>query len=257
MAVSIEKARGFAFIDWDDTICENHSLYEAVRRENAAVLLELFAAYGVNEESIRALVHRLDLIKVRRYGLRAERYSEAWLDAYRALCARCGVSFDPKVGAKLCSTAFTVYTRPQRLLPGALCMLEWLRHMQFRLYVWTAGEEHLQQAKVKRSGVSDYFDKVIVVPHKTRKVLLRYLPAPSYFCFVVGNSAASDVLPALEAGRPVLHVPCVTWEYDEAHIDENHPLYLRIESLAEVPQHVGRMLSQTGPLSLQGSTRVS
>lgn len=53
---------------------------------------------------------------------------------------------------------------------------------------------------------------------------------------MVGNSASSDVLPALAAGVLAVHVPAAdTWEYDHGDVDHRHPLYVRVEQIGAVP----------------------
>ena len=53
---------------------------------------------------------------------------------------------------------------------------------------------------------------------------------------MIGNSAVSDILPALTAGYWGLHIPYhVTWSHEVAEVPADAPRHRRLETIAEVP----------------------
>ncbi len=87
--------------------------------------------------------------------------------------------------------------------------LSWLsdRH---QLLLLTKGDEAVQEDKLRRSGLRQYFDHVHVVPEKDAEVF-RALIHEHDLCpdrtWMVGNSPRSDINPAVEAGVGAVYVP--------------------------------------------------
>jgi len=225
-----------AFIDWDDTLRLNQVLYQQVRQENASILTGIFAAFGETAETVKALVHKLDLAMTTRYGLAAHRYPSAWIRAYEYLCRKYQIPIRQCTVESLWKTAYSVYTRPQPPAPGAENLISWLHQVDCEVSIWTAGDTHIQLGKIRRSGWGHFLDDICVVPEKTPQALAHHIGnRPKDRCFVIGNSAASDVKPALELGIMAVHIPRETWEYDEAELDSNNGCYLRLPNLWHVP----------------------
>lgn len=98
----------------------------------------------------------------------------------------------------------------------------------YKLVVFTKGELQDQENKIKRSGLANYFDDVIIVSEKTeheyRHLCVNYNIHPEEL-LMVGNSFKSDIAPALSIGAYTIHVPfSVAWKmelsetYDHKHL---------------------------------------
>jgi len=56
---------------------------------------------------------------------------------------------------------------------------------------------------------------------------------------MAGNSMRSDVLPALEAGAYACHIPYeITWTHELADAPENHPRYVSLSKILELPDWI-------------------
>ena len=89
-----------------------------------------------------------------------------------------------------------------------------------RLILITKGDLFDQERKLAASGLGEHFDAVEIVSDKTAatyaRIFTRHADGPAH-ALMVGNSLASDVVPALEAGAWGVHVPSEhNWEL-EAH----------------------------------------
>jgi len=225
--------RGFAFIDWDDTLAHNLPLFWAAEERMCG---RIAAALGLPEAEVLARGHELDLATARRMGLTSTSFPTAWRECYRELCARNGRRPEPALEQAIWAEAAAVYWAPQPLVPGGAALLHWLRELGFEVTVWTAGDEHVQRTKIERSGLQPLTDRICAVPVKGPESLLVALagrdPAKS---FVLGNSTHSDIGPALAVGVYAIHLQTAEWAYDAATVDREHPDYVTVQELHEVP----------------------
>ncbi len=225
--------RGFVFLDWDDTVAENITHF--VQAEQAMSRL-MAGALGLDAAAVYARGRSFDVETARRMGLVRLSFPTAWTACYDALCHEAGEAPDKELRRQLWAMADSVYEAEQALLPGAADVVNWLFAQGFEITVWTAGDPRAQNRKIDRSGLGDRVHRRCVVPHKTPGALRtalagRALPQVA----VIGNSAASDVLPALAVGVLAVHVPTDTWEYDHGEVDPDHPLYVQVDQIESVP----------------------
>ncbi len=230
--------RGHAFIDWDDTLAQTLPLFWAAEERISA---RIAAALGLAPAAVLARGRELDLETARRLGLVSHSFPEAWITCYHEMCARAGRPPEPHFSQSVWDEAAAVYRAPQPLIPGGDSLLRWLREAGFEVTVWTAGDDHVQRAKIERSGLQPLLDRICTVPVKAPDALRAALegrdPARS---FVVGNSRHSDIHPALSLGLFAIHLQGAEWAYDEVHVDREHPDYYAVHHLGEVSDIVRR-----------------
>ena len=128
------------------------------------------------------------------------------------------------------------------LLPGVVSILQTLRHSH-RLMLFTKGDLEEQSNKVRRSGLTDYFDRVEIVGEKNTVAyqrLIRDRQLVPQSTFMIGNSPRSDVSPALAAGLWAIYIPHRhTWELEHEEV-EPHPRLLVASSIQEIPTLLAR-----------------
>lgn len=105
------------------------------------------------------------------------------------------------------------------------------------MIVFTKGEIDDQQNKLKRSGLEEYFDDIVVVADKTREEYLRLckrFDIQSNELLSIGNSFKSDVEPVLQLGGYAIHIPFKhLWAHE--HTEEyEHPHLTTISRFGEV-----------------------
>lgn len=236
--------RGHLFFDWDDTIAQNIHLFREADQRNGRYLAGLF---GLELEEVLRAASAFDLKISRHVGLGRDSYPSAWVACYEHLCDRAGRRPRDDERERVRAIADWPYEQRQPLVDGASETLDLLRQEGYELIVWTAGDGEVQRRKVDESGLADRFDEVRVVPKKDAAGLRRLMGERSRArCVVVGNSAASDVRPALELGLLALHIPADTWAFDDADINVDHPLYVRLDSIRRVPPTLKSRFSMAG-----------
>lgn len=124
---------------------------------------------------------------------------------------------------------------PIETLPGVQETLAALATTH-RLVVITKGDLMDQERKVAASGLGDYFSAVEIVSDKTPDTYARLFARHgkgAEAAMMVGNSLASDVVPALTAGAWGVHVPSAhNWALDHHDEPVAHPRFRKIESFA-------------------------
>lgn len=124
------------------------------------------------------------------------------------------------------------------LLDGVTELLEHLSKKHYKLIVATKGDLLDQERKLKKSGLENYFHHVEVMSNKRTadyQKLIQHLDIQSEDFLMIGNSYKSDIEPVLELGGYGIHVPYhILWEHEKAVENEEHPNWLKIQSLKDV-----------------------
>jgi putative hydrolase of the HAD superfamily len=113
------------------------------------------------------------------------------------------------------------------------------------LVLITKGDLFDQERKLAASGLGDHFDAVEIVSDKTAAVYDRLFrrhgdgPAAA---MMVGNSLASDIVPALASGAWGVHVPSgFNWALDAHDEPIGSPRFRRLSDLGALPALVGEI----------------
>lgn len=127
---------------------------------------------------------------------------------------------------------------PATPLPGVEDALKTLRQRQkYKMVVFTKGDNLDQENKYQRSGLSKYFDDIVVVADKTRHEYMRlcrlFDTDISHLC-MVGNSYKSDILPVLQLGGYAIHIPYkLMWKMEKTE-EAEHPNMQKIEQFGQL-----------------------
>jgi putative hydrolase of the HAD superfamily len=114
-----------------------------------------------------------------------------------------------------------IRTQPLQLLEGVRETLTYLspRH---DLFLLTKGDSEEQKLKVERSGIEEYFRRVVIVPEKnvsTYHRVVSELQIDPQRAWMVGNSPRSDINPALAAGLNAVFIPHPhTWHLEHEEV---------------------------------------
>ena len=101
----------------------------------------------------------------------------------------------------------------------------------------TKGDNLDQQQKFLRSGLSRWFDDIIVVADKTPKEYKRlcqlFNTDISQMC-MIGNSFKSDILPVLSLGGYAVHIPYpLMWAHEKTEV-RSHPHLVSINDFRQL-----------------------
>lgn len=139
-----------------------------------------------------------------------------------------------KAQIKEISEAYTTYLSSfTYLFDGAITLLEKLKS-KYKLHIITNGFEHVQNLKIKNSGLHPYFDFIFTAeqvgfkkPHP--QIFLEALnqtKADPKKSLMVGDSLEADILGAFAQGMHVIHF--------NSHQEERHEFCLIVDSLHEL-----------------------
>ena len=217
--------------DADDTLWENNGLYLGVRDR----VKQIIARYGDSA----SMDEQLDEIEIRNlkyygYGIMGFILSlvEAAIEITGSRISAGDISVIVAMAKDMISAEVRLFNHAEATLRelSGLCPL----------ILITKGDLNHQQAKIGRSGLSQFFREVDVVPDKTRPIYAGILEklgvAPSRF-LMVGNSIRSDILPVLELGGWGVYIPNdFTWVHEMDELPQGFPgRFFELEHLGLLP----------------------
>lgn len=220
-------------IDADDTLWDCQSHFDKVELEYTR-LLENYASGKAISESLFAT--EMANMPILGYGTKA--FTLSLIE--NAVRLSGGYVGGDTIG-RILELGKALLEFPTTPLPEVRSTLEALvrlrRERGLRVVVFTKGELQDQENKLRRSGLWNLFDDVIVVADKTeeeyRRLIARYGIAPSELV-MVGNSFKSDIAPALRIGALAMHIPYhVVWKMEHAETFE-HPNLTPIRHFSEI-----------------------
>lgn len=218
-------------IDADDTLWHNETIFQ--------LTIERFSRLLGNHALSDHLAERLiatERKNLRLYGYGIKGFTLSMVETAITVADD---GLPSSVIAEILALGHEMLEHPVEPLPGVADTLTNLKRDGHRLVVITKGDLLDQEQKLARSGLGDLFDAVEIVSEKTPEVYARIFGrfgAGEGEAVMIGNSAKSDILPALAAGHWGFHVPYhVTWEAEIAEVPEDAPRYRRLTRFDEVP----------------------
>lgn len=196
------KDNGLLIFDADDTLWESGLYF----RRAAEDFVSLLVGLGLDRDEMAALVHRRDIERLGQTGYGAEPY----IGTLEHVLAEACPTPPAFAGRALADIATALLDHPVLPLPGVVATLDELRRRGRRMVVWTMGQQGHQGDKLRRSGLTDHFERAFIVARKSPQSLadaLLEMGATAANATVIGNSPRSDINPALEAGIRAVWIP--------------------------------------------------
>jgi len=223
--------------DADDTLWHNETIFHLSEQR----FVELLGDHADPDHLTERLV-ATERKNLRLYGYGIKGFTLSMIET--ALAVSDGTLPSAVVG-ELMAIGREMLEHPVEPLPGVAETLERLRVADHRLVMITKGDLLDQEQKVARSGLAELFDAVEIVSEKTAATYQRIFSrfgAGEGEAVMVGNSAASDILPVMQAGFWGFHVPYhLTWAHERAEIPEGAPRYRLLGTITEVPQTLAEL----------------
>ena len=236
---TLRTVKSAVIFDGDDTLWLTESLYDDARREARAIVENA----GFDGARWEILERDFDVSNVVTMGHSPERFPTSCLQALDALSADQGGGPSSSTRRDVLAAAEGVFTADAPLRAHALQTLRELTARGLKLALLTKGDRAVQEQRIERSGLAEFFDVIEIVDAKSSADVLRVarrLGVDPADVVSVGNSVRSDVLPSLDAGAQAVWIPAHVWEYEQAHdhlVPDDVPT---ISDLAEVLAFVGR-----------------
>lgn len=217
--------------DADDTLWDNQGHFEAVEQ----AYCRLLSPYGTAEQ-ISAALFETETANMPLLGYGCKAFTLSLIE--NAVAVSKG-QISARQLLEVEQLGKSLLTLPATPLSGVADALRALRKSgRYRLVVFTKGELLDQQHKVVRSGLSAYFDDVVVVSDKTRHEYQRLcdmFDTDVSRLLMVGNSFKSDIAPVLQLGGYAVHIPFdKVWQHEVVQ-EYDHPRLRRLQSISELP----------------------
>ncbi len=197
--------------DADDTLWSNEPFFQEVERKYTELLSDYGSAKEISAELFKTEMGNLECL-----GYGAKAFTISMIETALRISAQ-------KVPAEKIQEIIllgkSLLEMPIELLPGVEDTLKALKAQGgYRLVVATKGDLLDQERKLKRSGLTPYFDHIEIMSDKTEKEYSRLLQvlqvAPEEF-LMIGNSLKSDIQPVLAIGGYGVHIPFeVMWQHE-------------------------------------------
>ncbi|WP_200760201.1 HAD family hydrolase [Effusibacillus dendaii] len=234
--------------DLDDTLIHCNKHFTLTRELFLDLMMSLFQDFPVERSLIDKTQEKIDMAGVEKWGLGKNRFPDSLVQTYRLMCQKYGKIPEQKEEARILELGHSVYDFDIELYPYAMNTLEKLIKQGHDLYLYTGGDFQIQTQKVLEAGLDVIFpeQKRFIYEHKNTKVLRHILTRYNFHpqkTWMVGNSARSDIRPALETGIHAIHIPDeFGWKYDRVELDvpakgEFHVL----RSIADVPDVIAEI----------------
>lgn len=226
------------YFDLDDTL-----IYTQYKFNQAAVqcLQALNECFGVDNPHPKMVMDHfidLELNNAEEFGFKKIRFANSWVNTYRYFVDRLDYDYDKEMENKIWEIANQVNEPPFLAREDAFKAIKKVRPLAKEMFIYTMGDKAVQEDKVRAlpKDMINYFDDLIVVPKKDinsfKKVMDDRHPKS---CVMVGNSARSDIFPAIKNGAYAIHIPTETWTYDLHHEPFYYPRLYTIPSIKQLP----------------------
>lgn len=217
--------------DADDTLWSNEPFFQEVERKYTVLLSEYGSSKEISAELFKTEMNNLECL-----GYGAKAFTISMIETALRVSHQ---QIPAAMIQQIILLGKSLLEMPIELLPGVEETLKALKaEGRYRLVVATKGDLLDQERKLKRSGLTPYFDHIEIMSDKTEKEYTRLLQllqvSPEEF-LMVGNSLKSDIQPVLAIGGYGIHIPFeVMWQHEVVDAF-THPRLKQMKSPAELP----------------------
>lgn len=189
---------------------------------------------GFTDADILYVLNAYDIANVKQCGgFAKECFPNALGQTYLHYCEKYSREKCLQMMEQVVNLGWAVLYAEPPLIEGAHEVLGKLS-LSYWLFLITKGDKDLQEAKIKKSGLKKYFDKIYVVPEKNDAVFHRLVQKhgiTACMSWSVGNSIKADINPALRAGVNCIHVETPSWDFEH---EEPAGKYYTVRDLKDV-----------------------
>ena len=215
--------------DADDTLWHNERLFKLTEARFAGLLGE----HGPRETVLARLIEA-ERRNLRIYGYGVKGFMLSMIETAHEVT---GGRVPGAVLSEILGAGRDMLNHPVEPMPHVAETLAAL-HGRYGLVLITKGDLFDQERKVAQSGLGELFKAVEIVSEKTPATYATLFARHGHGAaraMMVGNSAKSDIAPAIAAGSWGVHVPQdVSWALDHAEPPIDAPRFRRIAHLGEL-----------------------
>jgi len=215
-------------IDADDTLWDDGKYFVEATEAFHATMGER----GCMQSDVVRIFQETNEMRRLQVGYGAYAFAAAMLDTLERLVP----DHDQKTREHVQAIGERLIYHPINFLDGVIETLPELKRSSTLIMV-TQGDQRYQQRKIADSGVSAYFDEIEIIPEKKASAyaaLIEKHQLPPARTWMIGNSPACDINPAIEAGLQAIYIPNrYTWEIDQVPIIGQHIELVRFRDILD------------------------
>jgi|GEM_PF-1641233 len=220
MEVGTSGGRRWVIFDGDNTLWQTEQLYDEARERFCRVLI----AQGHDSAAVRGALIRSDARWYPVFGYSANRFFRSLEDTF---CEVAGFPDQPESVRRfqaLKAEVHAILHGKARLAPAVELVLRSLHMAGYQLALMSAGDDWLQQKRIREFHLGGMFRLIEIVPERNVAALCALCgragidPTCSW---LIGDGLRADILPAVAAGLGAIWVPAPRWEPD---MDEGQTL---------------------------------
>jgi putative hydrolase of the HAD superfamily len=225
--------RQYLIVDADDTLWENNIYFERAFDE----FVQYLDHSTLSPPEIRDVLDEIELANAKIHGYGSLNFGRNLRQCYQHLAERDVCEQDLRT---VMSFAERILDCPMEVIAGVPETLEYLasRH---DLTLFTKGHPEEQKLKIDRSGLGIYFGHTAIVKEKdvaAYGTLVAQRGIDPRQAWMAGNSAKSDINPALEAGLNAVFIPHAhTWTLERQDIRPGKGRLLVLERFTDLKEH--------------------
>jgi len=225
--------RQHLIVDADDTLWENNIYFERAFDE----FVEYLDHSKLSGPEIRQVLDEIELVNAKIHGYGSQNFGQNLRQCYQHLAEREVREEDLRT---VMSFAERILECPMQVIDGVEETLAYLapRH---DLTLFTKGHPEEQKLKIDRSGLAIYFGHTAIVKEKdvtAYRTLVAERGIDPASAWMAGNSAKSDINPALAAGLNAIFIPHEhTWGLERQEIKPANGRLLVLERFADLQKH--------------------
>lgn len=232
-------------VDLDDTLIRTSHHYDESMEALAEILNNRF---DIDPETTINTFQEIDYSLVSEFGIQKERFPESFKETVKELVEDPSESLLQEVEEIGYDTYKSVDEYAQQgFMDGAREMLNSLDAHHEEIHLVTVGDPDVQHPKIDALNLDEWFDELHVVSHNSGKgskfeELINTNGYTSEEFYHIGNSASSDVEPAIELnGHAVYISDKLDWLSDEETHNKlvEHPRVTAFETAHDFVNNIG------------------
>lgn len=225
-------------IDADDTLWENNVYFE----EAIASFTESLRKESPALTDVEEILREKEKSVMKKVGYGSGCLCETMMVLYREICEKENRAMSPGMLRQIEQSRHFLKHHDIVFLDGVEETLPLLRKRN-TLILLTKGNESEQMGKINRSGMSDHFHYIRIVPEKDPDVyhaLVSKLDLSPDSTWMIGNSPRSDINPAKAAGLGTVLIPYhATWIHEMEEVSHGGRETIVVKSFSELARLFG------------------
>ncbi|ULO10034.1 HAD family hydrolase [Paenibacillus sp. 19GGS1-52] len=236
--------------DLDDTLVHCNKYFDLILGQYLEMMTDWFQDFEPTTSEIRSKQTEIDVETVSASGLASDNFPKSLIATYRYFCAKYGRPTESFQEQQLMKLGLSVYDQEIEAYPGMVETLDTLKQDGHDLYLYTGGDDTIQQRKIEQMKLDVYFDdRIYIRKHKNVESLESILSSRSFDrkrTWMIGNSLRTDILPAVTAGINSIYLKQQNeWLYNLIELQrEMQQAILTISSINEVPPVIRTAIQQ-------------